>query len=64
MTTPWTSRAGTRFTCEKRPAAGSKGMVVVLKGGGAFSMRGDAQLRGGNMNPAGAQTATYTIREP
>ena len=43
---------------------GSKGMVVVLKGGGAFSIRGDAQLRGGNMNPAGAQTATYTIREP
>jgi len=43
---------------------GSKGMVVVLKGGGAFSIRGDAQLRGGNMNPAGDQTASYAIREP
>ena len=43
---------------------GSKGMVVVLKGGGAFSIRGDAQLLGGNMNPAGDQTASFTIREP
>ena len=43
---------------------GSKGMVVVLKGGGAFSIRGESQLLGGNMNPAGAQTATFTVREP
>ena len=29
MTTDWTARAGTRFTCEKRPATGTKGMVVT-----------------------------------
>lgn len=29
MTSDWTSRAGTRFACEKRPAMGSRGMVVT-----------------------------------
>ncbi|NMJ40583.1 gamma-glutamyltransferase [Roseomonas sp. JC162] len=29
MTSDWTARAGTRFTCEKRPATGTKGMVVT-----------------------------------
>lgn len=29
MTTDWTSRAGTRFACEKRPATGARGMVVT-----------------------------------
>ena len=25
----WRSRAGSRFTCEKRPATGTRGMVVT-----------------------------------
>jgi gamma-glutamyltranspeptidase/glutathione hydrolase len=29
MTEDWTARAGTRFTTEKRPATGAKGMVVT-----------------------------------
>ncbi|MFN6956510.1 MAG: gamma-glutamyltransferase, partial [Acetobacteraceae bacterium] len=29
MTSDWTSRAGTRFACEKRPAMGSRGIVVT-----------------------------------
>jgi gamma-glutamyltranspeptidase/glutathione hydrolase len=29
MTQDWTARAGTRFTTEKRPATGTKGMVVT-----------------------------------
>ncbi|MBR0684013.1 gamma-glutamyltransferase [Roseomonas eburnea] len=29
MTSDWTTRAGTRFTCDKRPATGTKGMVVT-----------------------------------
>lgn len=29
MSSDWTSRAGTRFACEKRPATGTKGMVVT-----------------------------------
>lgn len=29
MSSDWTARAGTRFACEKRPATGTKGMVVT-----------------------------------
>jgi prepilin-type N-terminal cleavage/methylation domain-containing protein len=42
---------------------GQVGMVVVLKGGSAFSLRGN-QLVGGNMNPAQDETADVDVVNP
>lgn len=45
------------------PPFGQVGMVVVLKGGSAFSLRGN-QLSGGNMNPAQDEDADVDVVGP
>ena len=53
------------ITLKKENPFQDKGMVAVLKGGSAFSLKGLQQLKGGNMNPAGDQEdAEFSIVEP
>ena len=47
------------------PPFGEKGMVAVLKGGSAFSLKGANQLKITNLNPAGKQdNVNIDIAEP
>lgn len=51
------------ITLKTDPPFGQVGMVVVLKGGSAFSLRG-TQLVGGNMNPAQDDEADVDVKGP
>lgn len=54
--------AGTAITLQDQPF-GTDGMVAVLKGGSAFSLRGPRQLTGGNLNPS-QESSGLTIINP
>lgn len=49
-----------KITLKKENPFQDKGMVAVLKGGSAFSLKGTQQLKGGNLNPAGDQSGVTT----
>lgn len=54
-----------KITLKKEAPFQDKGMVAVLKGGSAFSLKGTQQLKGGNLNPAGDQTGVdFKIVDP
>lgn len=54
-----------KITLKKEAPFQEKGMVAVLKGGSAFSLKGTQQLKGGNLNPAGDQSGvSFKIVEP
>ena len=54
-----------KITLKKENPFQDKGMVAVLKGGSAFSLKGQQQLKGGNLNPAGDQDGVdYDIVDP
>jgi prepilin-type N-terminal cleavage/methylation domain-containing protein len=59
---PLPSEADTAITLDGQPF-GEDGMVAVLKGGSAFSLRGSRQLTGGNMNPS-QESDNLTIVSP
>ena len=54
-----------KITLKKENPFQDKGMVAVLKGGSAFSLKGQQQLKGGNLNPAGDQDGVdFKVVEP
>jgi gamma-glutamyltranspeptidase/glutathione hydrolase len=59
MTTDWTTRAGTRFTTEKRPAMGTRGMVVTNHP--LASAAGAEMLAAGGNAFDGAIAALFTL---
>ncbi len=59
MSSDWTTRAGTRFACEKRPATGTKGMVVTNHP--LASAAGAEMLAAGGNAFDGAIAALFTL---
>ncbi len=59
MTSDWTTRAGTRFTTEKRPAMGTRGMVVTNHP--LASAAGAEMLAAGGNAFDGAIAALFTL---